>query len=284
MANPEKISLTGARQTALITLYGKALDSRRPDSVLADREADKALALLDYDFSGLQVHRRDQTSAAVRAKAFDGWVRQFLDIHPECVVLHLGCGLDTRVYRVNPPSTVDWYDIDLPDVIGLRRRLFARRAGVHMVAASVTDPRLLDTVPADRPVLAVAEGLTPYLHRADGVAMLQRIVAHFPSGEMVFDGWSRAGVWLLQRYAPVKATGAQLDWSIDDPHELEKLVPGMVFDCEWWFTDADETKHHYPRLYWQVMQVLFRITPIRRLGRGLRYHFGGPMTEIRAGP
>jgi O-methyltransferase involved in polyketide biosynthesis len=123
-----------------------------------------------------------------------------------------------------------------------------------------------------------AEGLTPYLRAADGVAMLRRIVEHFSSGELVFDGWSRAGVWLTQRSGPVKAAGTQLDWSVDDPHELEKAVPGVVFDSDWWFADPADIRRHYPWLYWQFMWGLFGITLIRRLGRGLRYHFGHPGT------
>jgi O-methyltransferase len=270
----ENVSLTGTQRTALVTLYGKALDSRRPDSVLADREADKAVRRMNYDFGALRMRRRDQNSAAVRSKAYDRRVTQFLDSHPACVVLHLGCGLDTRAYRVDPPPTVDWYDIDLPDVIELRRRLFPQRTGLHTIAASIADPGLLSAIPAALPVLVVAEGLTPYLRAADGVAMLRRIVEHFPSGEVILDGYSRKGLWLLRRYPPVKASGAQLDWSIGDPRELEKAVPGLVFDCEWWSADAEDIKRYYSQLYWQWMQVLFRITPIRRLARGLRYHFG----------
>ncbi len=269
-----KVSLAGTQQTALVTLYGKALDSRRPDSVLADREADKAVRRLDYDFSALRMRRRDQQSSAVRSKAYDRRVTRFLDGHPRCVVLHLGCGLDTRAYRVNPPPTVDWYDIDLPEIIALRRRLFPERAGLHTIGTSVADPTLLDEIPKDKPVLVVAEGLTPYLRREDGLATLRRIVGHFAAGEMLIDGYSRAGLWLLQRYPPVKASGAQLDWSIGNPHELEAAVPGLVFDCEWWAADAEEIKRYYSPFYWQLMQALFHITPIRRLGRGLQYHFG----------
>ncbi|MGZ3342858.1 MAG: class I SAM-dependent methyltransferase [Reyranella sp.] len=180
----ERIKLTGTQQTALVTLYGKALDSRQPVSILGDREADRAVRRLDYDFSTLRMRRRDQQSSAVRSKAYDRRVMRFLDGHPDCVVLHLGCGLDTRAYRVNPPATVDWYDIDLPDVIALRRSLFEPRAGLHVVASSVTDPKLVGGIAMDRPVLVVAEGLTPYLRRADGVAMLRRIVGHFEAGEM----------------------------------------------------------------------------------------------------
>jgi O-methyltransferase involved in polyketide biosynthesis len=153
MVNLENVALTGTQQTALVTMYGKAMEGRQPDSILADRQADEALQRIDYDFSTLRMHRRDHKSAAVRAKAYDGWVTQFLDTWPECIVLHLGCGLDTRVYRLNPPATVGWYDIDLPDVIQLRRRLFPQRVGMHTIAASVTDPRLLDAMAGDKPVL-----------------------------------------------------------------------------------------------------------------------------------
>jgi O-methyltransferase involved in polyketide biosynthesis len=274
MVNLESVTLTGAQETALATLYGKAMESRQPDSILGDREADEAMQRLDYDFGRLRMRRRDLKSAAVRAKSYDWWVSRFLDSCPECRVLHLGCGLDTRAYRINPPSTIGWYDVDLPDVIALRRRLFPGRPGLHTVAASVTDAHLLDEIPGDKPVLVVAEGLTCYLRAADGVAMLRRITEHFPRGELVFDGYSRLGVWLTQRYGPVKATGAQLDWSIGDPHDLEQAVPGLVFDSEWWFANAPEIEQHYSRLYRQVLRSLFRITVIRRLGRGLRYHFG----------
>ena len=82
---------------------------------------------LDYDFRRLRMRPRNVKSSAVRGKSYDWWVQRFLDDCPQCTVLHLGCGLDTRIYRVNPPSTVCWYDIDLPDVIASRQRLFPGR-------------------------------------------------------------------------------------------------------------------------------------------------------------
>ncbi|MGZ4527887.1 MAG: class I SAM-dependent methyltransferase, partial [Mycobacterium sp.] len=78
----ERIKLTGTQQTALVTLYGKALDSRQPVSILGDREADRAVRRLDYDFSTLRMRRRDQQSSAVRSKAYDRRVMRFLDGHP----------------------------------------------------------------------------------------------------------------------------------------------------------------------------------------------------------
>ena len=215
----------------------------------------------------------EESRCVPNAGAQSWWVERFIDARPVCTVLNLGCGLDSRVYRVYPPTTVGWYDIDLPGVIELRRRLFAELAGTHTIAASVTDPQLLPAIPCDTPVLVVAEGLTPYLRAADGVAMLRRISEHFPSGEMVFDGYSRAGLWVSQRYGPVKASGAQLDWAIDDPHELEVAVPGLRFDSEWLLGDVPNLQRCYSWPTRQLFEILSRITPLRRLGRRLHYHF-----------
>jgi O-methyltransferase involved in polyketide biosynthesis len=272
----ERIALTGAQETMLATLYGRALESRRTDSILRDREAEQAVGRIDYPFTKIRMGRRDQRSAAVRAKSFDRWAERYIATHPVCTVLHLGCGLDTRAHRIDPPSTVRWYDIDLPDVIDLRRRLYPHeRVNHHTIGTSVTDPHLLDRMRDDQPVLVIAEGLTPYLDAAGGVAMLRRITGHFPHGELIFDGYSRLGVRILRRCGPVKASNARVDWSIGDPHELERAVPGLVFDGEWWFADVLEIQRYYRWLSRQLFQALFRVTPIRRLGRGLRYHFPG---------
>lgn len=270
----ERIDLTGAQETTLATLYGKAMESRKPDSILGDKEADRALRRVDYDFSKLRIRRTDHLSLATRAKAYDTWARQFLSQHPDCTVLHLGCGLDTRVYRIDPPPTVRWYDVDFPDVIELRQRLFPSRAGMQMIATSVTDPNLLDTVPGDKPVLVIAEGVTPYLPAADGIATLRRITEHFPAGELLFDGYGRFGVWFLQRYGCVKASGAQLGWRIDDPRELERAVPGLTFDAELWYTNAPGMERHFSWLYRRLLQAVYAIPQVRRLGRPIRYRFG----------
>ena len=89
----------------------------------------------------------------------------------------------------------------------------------------------------------------------------------------MFDGYGRFGVWFLQRYGCVKASGAQLGWAINDPHELERAVPGLIFDAELWYTNAPGFEQHYSRLYRRFSGALYYVTPIRRLGRPLRYRF-----------
>src|SRR6266700_737498 len=72
------------------------------------------------------------TIIATRAATFDLLASRYLADHPDATVLHLGCGMDSRVYRLDPPATVDWFDVDYPDVIDLRRQLFPERSAYHL--------------------------------------------------------------------------------------------------------------------------------------------------------
>ncbi|CCV16220.1 hypothetical protein [Mesorhizobium sp. STM 4661] len=88
----EKVHLTKEKETLLITVYGKALESRLPNSLLKDHFADEAVRRIDYDFSGLKVDDNLDVSLAIRAKTLDDWTSAFLAKNPNAIVLHLGCG------------------------------------------------------------------------------------------------------------------------------------------------------------------------------------------------
>ncbi|WP_327589226.1 class I SAM-dependent methyltransferase [Nonomuraea sp. NBC_00507] len=121
---------------------------------------------------------RTAPAVALSARFMDRWATEFLAAHPGATVLHLGCGLDTRFHRLAPPPTVRWYDVDYPEVVELRRRLFPEPPGYTMIGSSVTELTWLDQIPADRPVLVVADGLFYYLDPGEGRALLRAIVEH----------------------------------------------------------------------------------------------------------
>lgn len=83
------------------------------------------------------------TIIATRAATFDQLTTRYLADHPDATVLDVGCGMDSRAFRVNPPSSVQWYDVDYPDVIDLRRQLFPERNAYHLVPAPLSDLRWL---------------------------------------------------------------------------------------------------------------------------------------------
>ncbi|MET3582580.1 O-methyltransferase involved in polyketide biosynthesis [Mesorhizobium robiniae] len=268
----EKVHLTKEKETLLITVYGKALESRLPNSLLKDHFADEAVRRIDYDFSRLKVDDNLGVSLAIRAKTLDDWTSAFLAKNPNAVVLHLGCGLDTRIFRIDPPSGVDWFDVDYPEVIELRRKLYPPRDHYRLIASSVTEPGWLDEVPRDRPAMVVAEGLTPYLTADEGPRLFSRLVSHLASGELVCDAYSDLGLKFVRLSPSFRATGAEIHWAINDPRALEQAAPGLRL--------VEETMAYKPehaaRVSWfagLIFRLWSHIPALRRVGRLLRFRF-----------
>ncbi len=221
------IDLSGPPQTMLATLYAKALDAAAGHSVLGDRWAQTAVSRIDYDWARTTITPRTAGGIALRSAHFDRWTREFLAVHDRASVVHLGCGLDSRVFRVDPGPGVEWFDVDHPEVIALREKIYPERDRCATIATSVTDPGWLQTLPVDRPALVLGEGLTMYLTESDGLALLRRVVGHFPSGEIQFDAFSRFGIRFQALNAVVRRSGSRLHWGIDGAPDILGAVPGV---------------------------------------------------------
>lgn len=271
----EKVHLTKEKETLIPTLYGKALDNRTANPILGDKFADEVVRHIDYDFDKLGNVKGSAISLPVRAKHLDQWTREFIAANPSSTVLHLGCGLDSRVFRIDPPASVRWYDVDYPEVIELRRRLYPERHNYELIATSLIDLRWLDQIPADRPVLVVAEGVLIYLPEKDGLALLNRVAEQFPGGQLIFDVYSGLMVRMTQLLLNVRKSGASLVWGFDDPGVLEKQVPGLRLVDEVSFLTMPELVERLSqsRVQSAIYGIMGRFRFYRRMVLHLRYQF-----------
>jgi O-methyltransferase involved in polyketide biosynthesis len=193
-------ALSPVQASLYLTLCGRALDSRAEHPFLGDTTADEIVRRIGYDCSRFPMPASSVTDIALRARKLDDGVRRFVAHHRTAVVLDLGAGLDSRMVRVAPPAGVDWYDVDFPEVIDLRASALGQQPTAHAVAADLTDPGWLDHIPGDRPAVIVADGLVAFLAQDAFVSLLRRLIDHFPSGEILFNGYTRFHVWVLKRY------------------------------------------------------------------------------------
>jgi O-methyltransferase involved in polyketide biosynthesis len=221
-------AFTPLEDSLFLTLCARALDNRSAEPILADAMADEIVRTLDYDYQALHISTDLMLNATLRAKKLDEVASRFLARHPNAVGLDLGAGLDTRAARLAPPSSVDWYDVDLPAVAAARERLIADRANAHVVAADVRDSEWLDALPTGRPAIIVADGLMGFLTRDEFVSLLNRLISHFPSGEMVFNSYTPFTIWVAH-HAPGTKTVADLVKfpGFNDPHEPESWNPKL---------------------------------------------------------
>ncbi|MFN2195726.1 MAG: class I SAM-dependent methyltransferase [Anaerolineales bacterium] len=237
---PHKIALTPEQETLLITLYCKAQPG---NPLFFDPKAKEILNRVDYDFERLHVPYKTVILVCQRAKKIDQYTQDFLQEHPDGVVVQLGCGLDSRFLRVDNGEAA-WYDLDMPPVIALRREFFTEKARYHMLASSAADLSWVDAVEAGgKPVLVLAEGLLMYLDEADVRQLVLRLHAAFPGGRLIADVFSRQTARSAANHPALKATGARLGWGIDDAREVESWAPGIRLIEEWYFTDDPDLAH-----------------------------------------
>ncbi|MGO9929771.1 MAG: class I SAM-dependent methyltransferase [Mycobacterium sp.] len=268
-----RVDLHGPPQTMLATLYAKALDADFPDPILGDRYAKEIVERIDYDWTKTAIAARNSQSVTIRTAHFDTWVRQFLAAHSSAVVLDVGCGLDSRYFRLQPSPQVEWYDVDYPEVAELRTRLYPAADHYHLVAASVTDPAWLAETPDDRPALMIAEGLTMYLSEKDGIALLRRIVDRFRCGELQFDAFNRFAIRSQWINTVVRRTGSTLRWGINGPGEILEAVPGTRL-LSWlrWF--ESNTFQRLSPVYQVTGRVMSVVPALAGMSQYHRYAFG----------
>ena len=175
----------------------------------------KTLALTD-DFSRVAV--------ILKGREFDRFAQDFVTRHPDAVVVHIGCGLDTRFERVDN-GQVEWYDLDLPDVIELRRKLVGGEgARHHFLACSVLNSAWLDTVSAhrQRPFLFLAEGVFMYFEEAQVKSLVLTLRDRFPGAELVFDAFSPFMRWAHNNKVARTKVGVPLHWALKHSQDLER--------------------------------------------------------------
>ena len=274
----EKIHFTKEKETMLMTLSGRATQSQWQNPILRDPWAEEAMQHIDYDLASALTGVaswsiwKDIGPAiiATRAATFDLLTSRFLADHPNAVVLQVGCGMDSRAFRVDPPASVEWYDVDYPDVIDLRRQLFPERDAYHQIGAPLDDLHWLDEVPRNCPGLFIAEGVLHYLSEAEVKALLNAVVAHVPSGEMIFD---ICNPFIVKRAGSnVGGTGATYKWGLDDPQDIKQLEPKLELIKE--FKPSELVAFSRFPLWWRA---LFRVQELnltlRRMERTIVYRY-----------
>jgi methyltransferase (TIGR00027 family) len=274
------LDFSDVESTNLLTLYSRAIESRSDDPILSDPYAERIVDLIDQRIADSkepllrmlyrkEVDPRLVVHSALRARKYDQYAQEYLARRPCGVVINLGCGMDTRFQRIDD-GELRLFDLDLPEVIGLKRRILVESEHYCMIATSVFDYRWMDQVAAAQggSLLFLAEGLFMYLDPGKVKALVLEIQARFPGSELVcelanrswIEGWrGKMGAKKMQRQLKIGA-GARFTFGVDSPDELESWNPGIEFLEQWSYFDSN-----HPKLGW--MRFLRHL----ELFRGVQY-------------
>ncbi len=274
------VELTPVEETLLVPLWARAEESTRSDPVLVDPRARGIRARLDFDFDKLADARASQLGCCVRSAALDRWVMEHLAFHPHATVVELGCGLDSRFERVDD-GRVRWFDLDLPDVIQLRRDFYQDHDRRRMLAASVNDDAWMDEVAAtgDGRVLFVTEGMLPYLSEAEARSLFVRLADRFPGCTFLFDVMAPIVLRHQDRHDAMRHFDARFTWGLRDLAALEGWDARIALRDRIRFHDLMAAHgHRVPRLLrWAGTALGTVYPPLKRAYTLCRAQLGEPL-------
>lgn len=252
MTEKNLVNLKDVSETLLIPLYIRAKETQRPDAILKDEKAFAMVKQIDYDFSRIKLAGHDELGIILRVREFDRFVRSFLDKHPESTVVHIGCGLDTRFERVDD-GRVEWYDLDLPDVIELRRQFIqVESERYHLLSCSVFDFEWMEVAGkhSPHPFLFIAEGVFPYFEEAQIKSLVLEIRDAFPGAELVCDAHTPFVIFMDNLQLAFSKVEARLHWGLKHGKDMEGWGEGIRMLEEWFYFGSDEPRvrpYHWMR-------------------------------------
>ncbi|MBQ3271634.1 MAG: class I SAM-dependent methyltransferase [Solobacterium sp.] len=220
-------------RTLFIPLYGKARVSRQ-GIILHDPDAERIWAAEAFPFRGRAKSKWLAYNMAMRARVFDDWTEAQLKAHPDALVLHAGCGLDSRFHRIRQPYR-EWIDGDLAEVIAVRRQYYADTGSYHMQTLDVTNPDRVRALPHSPLCIVVMEGLSMYLTETELRAFLQILREKYTEVHILMDIYTGFGARASRHANPVNETGVSKLYGFDDIGQLLQGT-GLRFTAEHTFT------------------------------------------------
>lgn len=243
------MDLSQVSRTAILLLICRAVESEKRNSDFKDPMAvlslERLLSIASKEeknwiirhkrmYAG--IHARDARAGVLKGRAFDHRADLFISNNPKCTVINLACGFDTRFWRIKNEKC-KYVEIDLPEVIALKREILKDHLGYELIGCSVLDTSWIDKVTLDgnTDFLLLAEGLFMWLPEQDATRLLQEIALRFDRSqlvlEMVPEKYTK-GIWksLLRLHS-------RLDWGLDvswvfgikHPRDIESYGNGLKF-------------------------------------------------------
>jgi methyltransferase (TIGR00027 family) len=130
---------------------------------------------------------------AIRTRFVDELLLEALGAYPIETVLSVGCGLDTRPWRLNLASTLRWIEIDFADVLDYKDRIMSgetpscRRERLTVDLNDSRQRRAMYEAVGSAPALMITEGVLLYLPAATVETLATESWNHCGVGRWISD-------------------------------------------------------------------------------------------------
>jgi methyltransferase (TIGR00027 family) len=202
--------------TARWVAYFRACETQRPDALFRDPYAERLAGELGFHIANsLPEGNKHEWAWVARTYLFDKFLLPEIEAGAD-LVLNLAAGLDARPYRMELPATLQWVEVDFPEIVSYKEAILANetpRCQLQRISLDLSDLPARRALFSDldrraKKIVVMTEGLLIYFTAEEVASLAEDLAAkaHFQS--WVIDLASPGQLRLMQR-----TTGKQLSQS-----------------------------------------------------------------------
>lgn len=218
--------MNGVNKTLYIPLYGKAYVSKK-GIILNDKTAEQIWEKEGFELKGKSKSKWLAYYMGMRSAVFDKWLKEQMDADKGALILHIGCGMDSRIHRVGTNGHA-WYDVDFPDVIQERKLYYQEDEFYHMIESDARKNAWIQTLPEGKNAIIVMEGVTMYFKPEELKRLLKDLTKHFNHSNILMDCYTDFAAKASKYKNPINEVGVTVVYGVDDLHSLEEGT-GLIF-------------------------------------------------------
>ena len=211
--------MNSVNKTLYIPLYGKSYVSKK-GLFLDDKKAEEIWEAEGFALKGKSKSKWLAYYMGIRSAVFDEWLKQKMADAPNAAIVHIGCGMDSRVIRVGIGNHT-WYDVDFSEVIEERKRYYTESDQYKMIAGDARDCRWLSSIEETQAAIVVMEGVSMYLTAHEMRSLADSLCTHFEKLVLLVDAYSSFAAKMSKRRNPINDVGVTEVYGIDDPNAYQ---------------------------------------------------------------
>lgn len=192
-------------KTLYITLYGKSQVSKK-GIILNDPTAEMIWEKEGFQLKGKSKSKWLAYYMAMRSAVFDNWVKEKIAENNQSVIIHLGCGMDSRINRIANHNNM-WYDVDFADVIDERRKYYRETDTYKMLKADVRQTEWFNNIPKNKNAIIIMEGISMYLNPTEITTLLDSITKYFEKANLLVDCYTEFSAKASKYKNPINDVG-----------------------------------------------------------------------------
>ena len=220
--------MNGVNKTLYIPLYGKAYVSKK-GLFLEDKKAEEIWDAEGFALKGKSKSKWLAYYMGIRSAVFDGWLNEKMIEIPDAVIIHIGCGMDSRILRVGEMGH-KWFDLDFPQVIEERKRYFKESESYKMLSGDALSLNWSEIIPESKSAIVVMEGVSMYMTTDQLRQLTKKLSESFDTLALLTDCYSVFAAKMSKYKNPINDVGVTQVYGLDDPCVLENC--GFKFHAE----------------------------------------------------